>query len=313
MAHFQGFEPFLFSINLCLNRAMLNQENKSILVPSVIGLAIIALFAFGGYKYWLLSEELKATQAEFTKAIEELQDMVSQKTEQNNELADELDEERDRNDKFAKQIKGITSTVGTIQKLNSLDPELLKKYSKISFLNENYIPSGLKLLDAKYTSTPDKEVYLHADIIDFVEDMIGDAKRAGVTLQVLSGYRSFETQTDLKSNYKVTYGTGANAFSADQGYSEHQLGTAIDFTTPSMGTNLDITFEATPAFAWLQKNADKYGFTLSYPKNNAYYQYEPWHWRFVGTELAEKLYNDNKHFYDLDQRDIDTYLLHIFD
>jgi D-alanyl-D-alanine carboxypeptidase len=117
----------------------------------------------------------------------------------------------------------------------------------------------------------------------------------------------------LKSTYSVTYGAGtANRFSADQGYSEHQLGTTLDFTTPATGLVFS-KFEKTSAYAWLAENGYTYGFVLSYPKNNTYYQYEPWHWRFVGRGLAAKLHADGKRFYDLDQRDIDSYLISFFD
>jgi D-alanyl-D-alanine carboxypeptidase len=71
-------------------------------------------------------------------------------------------------------------------------------------------------------------------------------------------------------------------------------------------------FDLTPEHTWLLNNAQKYGFVMSYPKGNAYYIYEPWHWRYVGVDLANRLKTDNKHFYDLDQRVIDDYLLLIF-
>src|SRR5690606_18737682 len=108
------------------------------------------------------------------------------------------------------------------------------------------------------------------------------------------------------------YGSGANAFSADQGFSEHQLGTTVDFTTTGLGGGLQ-GFGNTPAYQWLVQNAYKYGFVLSYPEDNAYYVFEPWHWRYVGEDLAEDLHDDDQHFYDLPQREIDQYLLHIFD
>jgi D-alanyl-D-alanine carboxypeptidase len=110
----------------------------------------------------------------------------------------------------------------------------------------------------------------------------------------------------------VVYGSGANAFSADQGYSEHQLGTAADVTTNTLAGGLD-GFDATPAYKWLTANAYKYGFILSYPQGNGYYEYEPWHWRFVGKKLARYLHTTNERFYDLDQRTIDSYLINIFD
>jgi len=134
-----------------------------------------------------------------------------------------------------------------------------------------------------------------------------------IELLVASAFRSFDEQASLKSSYTVTYGAGtANQFSADQGYSEHQLGTSADFTTLAVGGNFS-KFETDPAYKWMLENAYKYGFVLSYPKGNVYYKFEPWHWRFVGTELAKRLYIDKEYFYDLGQREIDQYLIKIFD
>ena len=111
----------------------------------------------------------------------------------------------------------------------------------------------------------------------------------------------------------VRYGSGtANSFSAEQGYSEHQLGTTVDFTTKSLSGKLG-GFDKTAEYKWLTENAHKFGFTLSYPPNNSYYTFEPWHWRFVGGDLARYLYNRNLHFYDMAQRDIDEYLIDIFE
>jgi D-alanyl-D-alanine carboxypeptidase len=143
--------------------------------------------------------------------------------------------------------------------------------------------------------------------------LLSFAKASGITLYVKSGYRSFAEQRSLKSAYSVTYGAGtANTFSADQGYSEHQLGTTVDFITVGLNGQL-AGFDKTPAFLWLQDNAHKYGFVLSYPKGNKYYMYEPWHWRFVGVKLATYLHDNKLNFYDLDQREIDKYLANIFD
>ncbi len=143
--------------------------------------------------------------------------------------------------------------------------------------------------------------------------LLESANTEGITIQVISAYRSFGTQAYLKSSYKVTYGIGtANKFSADQGYSEHQLGTTVDFTNPKTGANF-VGFEKTDAYSWLQANAHKYGFILSYPKQNTFYSFEPWHWRFVGIELATKLHEENNYFYSLDQRVIDEYLINLFD
>ena len=83
------------------------------------------------------------------------------------------------------------------------------------------------------------------------------------------------------------------------GILEHQLGTAVDFTSVSLGAVFE-KFDSTTPYFWLTENAYTYGFVLSYPKDNAYYIYEPWHWRYVGVELATKLKNEKKNFYDMD-------------
>lgn len=207
----------------------------------------------------------------------------------------------------------ISNTVDTLQKLSKTDPELLKKYSKVYFLSENYAPAHLTVLPPDYLYSSTRSEKFLSESWPHLKTMMDTAKSQGVSLYVKSGYRSFAEQKSLKSNYSVIYGKGtANSFSADQGYSEHQLGSTLDFITPGLGGNLT-GFDSTESFAWLQKNAYRFGFVLSYPKANGYYIYEPWHWRFVGVKLATYLHDNAKNFYDMDQRDIDAYLISLFD
>jgi zinc D-Ala-D-Ala carboxypeptidase len=213
---------------------------------------------------------------------------------------------------FQNQIQNISSTVGVLEKLSKTDPELLQKYSKVYFLNENYTPAKLTEIDTKFLYLKETPLQIHSDVWPHLKQLLDKAESDGIDLKIISAYRSFATQAILKSGYKVYYGTGANTFSADQGYSEHQLGTTIDFTTKSVGSSFS-GFDKTPAYAWLTSNAYKYGFILSYPKNNTYYIFEPWHFRYVGVMLATQLHDQNLHFYDLDQRVIDQYLVNIFD
>ena len=218
-----------------------------------------------------------------------------------------------QNDIFAGQIGAIASTVNVLDKLSKTDVELLQKYSKVYFLSEHYVPDSLTALPPVSLFDQNKTQQVHAKVWPHLERLLSDARAIGYPLEVVSAYRSFGTQASLKSDYVVVYGSGANKFSADQGYSEHQLGTAVDFSTPELKGALDRRFAKTNAFAWLNSNAHHYGFTLSYPENNIYYEYEPWHWRFVGRDLATKLQSDQIHFYDLPQRVIDQYLVNIFD
>ncbi len=223
-----------------------------------------------------------------------------------------LEEEKSKNSLFENQINQIFGTVGTLDKLSKTDKELLQKYSKVYFLNEHYVPDELSKIPEKFVFEEKKDKYIHTKVLPFLSNMIEAGEREGLNLYVISSYRSFDEQAGLKSNYSVSFGSGANKFSADQGYSEHQLGTTFDFTSKKIGLNFT-TFEKTDEYKWLIQNAYKFGFVLSYPKGNEYYQFEPWHWRFVGKSLAERLYEDKIYFYDLEQTNIDKYLISIFD
>jgi LAS superfamily LD-carboxypeptidase LdcB len=299
-----------------------------LLVPALAGLSGVLLSLLGGLGYYsytqhervlmLLEErnffllEVASSTDKRVLEAESASSTIAALTLERDDLMSKLSQEEAKNDAFERQINKISGTVGRLDKLSKTDEELLQKYSKVYFLNENYIPSKLKTIDSDYLAPGRKEQYFHGDALPYLEDMLADAKKDGVNLTVVSAYRSFETQADLKGAYLQSYGSGANTFSADQGYSEHQLGTTLDFSTPDLGGSLG-GFGDTKAYAWLKDNAHKYGFTLSYPEGNAYYVYEPWHWRFVGEDLASDLKRDDANFYDWDQRKIDEYLIKIFD
>lgn len=293
-------------------------KNKKNLFLGVVVFAIL-IVAFGVYKYYSVNLNLKNAEskiasitAEFQAKNTELEVLLAQLNHDNQNLTDALDAEREKVDGFQNDIKKITKTVGTLEKLSQIDPELLKKYSKVYFLNEHYTPPDLTYVSKKFLESQSKLEKVHEKVWPYLKNLLEDAQDDDIDLKVTSAYRSFEEQTSLKGGYKVVYGAGsANQFSADQGYSEHQLGTTVDLTASS--TTAFVNFENTEAYKWLLNNAYKYGFVLSYPKGNIYYQFEPWHWRFVGVQLANDLHDDDKFFYDMDQRDIDKYLVEIFD
>jgi D-alanyl-D-alanine carboxypeptidase len=291
----------------------------------VVLLAIVALCG-GAFIWWqdkehqeavaLLEGNINTKKNELAlkeSVIVELSTQLEMTAEELDDTEDRLRDEKDRNDDMEDQVRELAGTVSDLDKLSRTDKELLQKYSKVSFLNEHYIPEALSEIDNEWKYTETRSHKLHTKVLPFFEDMLEDAKGDGIELWVTSSYRSFYDQATLKGAYTVTYGSGANAFSADQGFSEHQLGTTIDFTTTGMSGGLSNTFATTPAYAWLKEHAHKYGFALSYPQNNAYYVYEPWHWRFVGVDLATDLHREGSTIYDWEQRDIDQYLLHIFD
>jgi LAS superfamily LD-carboxypeptidase LdcB len=210
-------------------------------------------------------------------------------------------------------VGSISGTVGTLKKLAEVDPEVLKKYSKVYFLSENYVPLHLVAVPTQYLYDSNRQEQYVSEALPHLVNMLETAKAQNIPIYIKSGYRSFGEQKSLKSAYTVLYGAGtSNTFSADQGYSEHQLGTTVDFITTGMNGQLS-GFDKTVAYEWLTKNAHNFGFVLSYPKGNKYYIYEPWHWRFVGIELATYLYQNKLNFYDVDQRVIDKYLAKTFE
>ena len=283
-------------------------------MAGLMALMVGGLAAYGYYRIYTLDaevttlkQELSSTTALLVGTIEETQLTLSESLTREKEALEQL------LGNVANQVGDISGTVGTLEKLSKTDPELLAKYSKVFFLNENYAPERVVSVDTKWLYNEQNPETIHALVWPKLEDLLQDAERDNVELYVLSAYRSFDEQGALKGAYAVTYGAGtANTFSADQGYSEHQLGTAVDFITTGLGGQLQ-GFHTTPAYTWLLSNAHKHGFTLSYPANNSFYIFEPWHWRYVGEDLATDLYRDGKHFYDLDQREIDEYLVEIFD
>lgn len=262
-----------------------------------------------------LTTDLTVTTETLTNArteIVSLSQKLADTSEELEDTEDDLRREKNKNDDFEEQIENLAGTVGTLDKLSKTDKELLQKYSKVYFLNENYVPSKIRQIDDDYVLPGKDAMFFHADALPFLEDMIEAAADDDIDLKIVSAYRSFDHQQQLKGEFSTVYGSGANAFSADQGYSEHQLGTTLDLTTPEIGGTYE-SFAQTDAYEWLLDNAHKYGFTLSYPEDNNFYVFEPWHWRFVGVDLARDLHRDDAHFYDWEQRKIDEYLISIFD
>ncbi|MEK7553187.1 MAG: D-alanyl-D-alanine carboxypeptidase family protein [Patescibacteria group bacterium] len=304
----------------------MEKSYKKYFLLIIISLGIAGALGYLGYQNHKLKQEKTVLEKEFSKTkqefastsenllgnIDAIKQILATTQDERNNLEQDLLQKQEAMDSIGVQVQAMAGTVGALQKLSGTDRELLKKYSRIYFLNENYIPKNLISIPMSYLYEPEKEKLISSEIWPFLEKLLDDANVAQIDIKIISTYRSFGAQSTLKSAYKITYGYGANKFSADQGYSEHQLGTAIDFTTSKLGANF-IAFEKTGSYAWLTENAYKYGFILSYPKKNTYYVFEPWHWRFVGKSLALKLYNENKNFYDITQREIDEYLISIFD
>ncbi len=126
------------------------------------------------------------------------------------------------------------------------------------------------------------------------KELIAAAKAHGVDYRVISAYRSYATQQSVYNNYVKTDGqANADTYSARPGHSEHQTGLAADLGNISGTCDLDSCFATTEGGTWLAGHAHEFGFIIRYPEDKTTitgYQYEPWHIRYVGKDLAEELH-----------------------
>ncbi len=138
-----------------------------------------------------------------------------------------------------------------------------------------------------------EEQQLRRTIANATESFFTAAKQAGHDLFVASGYRSYSLQEKYYTNYvRISGEAEANMYSAKPGTSEHQTGIAFDVSLADRQCYLEVCFGETVAGKWLAEHAAEYGFILRYPADKTAitkYQYEPWHFRYVGKELAGAL------------------------
>jgi len=159
-----------------------------------------------------------------------------------------------------------------------------------------------------YNETPKEKLVLiepnievHMDMRDALLKMREEAKKDGIYLVFLSGYRSINLQNNIFYSLKSIRNQEAAErakVSAPPGYSEHSTGFAIDIGDATQReTDFETDFENTDAFRWLKNNAAKFHFKLSFNKNNKYIDYEPWHWRYEGSIEALKVFeSSNKNY-----------------
>lgn len=161
---------------------------------------------------------------------------------------------------------------------------LCNKYYQLS---SDYTPSDLVEVPSAYHVSDGKEYKLRQDALDAFKTMADAAAKESISLKIISAYRSNAFQENLYNKYVSANGKeAADRFSARPGHSEHETGLAIDINDVSQA------FENTDAFKWLTENAHLYGYILRYPKGKEAltgYMYEPWHYRYLGIDLATKV------------------------
>lgn len=184
-------------------------------------------------------------------------------------------------------VKYITNTDNMVQLVNS-------EYH----LPSDYIPPDLVVPDVEmaFGDTSLDKAHLRQEAADALELMFADAAEQGIELVMVSGYRSYDRQEELFEQEVAERGSveAAAQWVAVPGTSEHQTGLAVDISAKSVNCDLVEEFGSTAEGIWLQENAHEYGFILRYPAEDTEVtgiNYEPWHFRYVGVEVATDMYN----------------------
>lgn len=159
----------------------------------------------------------------------------------------------------------------------------------------SYVPKNLVTPNVPLRVPGNESMQVTQQTATALEKMFADAKLDGINLMLSSGYRSFTYQTGLYNGYVQTQGQAtADTQSARPGHSEHQTGFAADLEPVSKKCELDVCFADTPEGKWLAANAYKYGFIIRYTPDKVPvtgYANEPWHLRYVGTDLSTEMHN----------------------
>jgi D-alanyl-D-alanine carboxypeptidase len=191
----------------------------------------------------------------------------------------------------------VTSSVppkdGTVQ--------VIAKPESVTVLvnKQNSLPSTYEPTDLVYPNIP----FTFAEKIEkrkmrqvaasAIEKLFDGANKDGIHLAGVSAYRSYATQKSVFQNYVKKDGEEkAKTYSAVPGTSEHETGLAIDVSGSTGKCAAEDCFGGTKEAVWLEKHAAEYGFIIRYPQGKATitgYQYEPWHLRYVGTEVAKEM------------------------
>ena len=199
---------------------------------------------------------------------------------------------KDLSDVVAIVNVGANNEWYTNTKKSDISKNELMLTNKFYSLDNTYNSDNMVKVSNQY-SYGDNQMVTQATFDAFLS-MFNDAKKEDLTLIINSSFRSYEDQEEIYNFYKDTRGESeANKIAAKAGFSEHQTGMAIDIQTYGSSAK---TFEEFDEFKWLQNNAHKYGFILRYPKDKEYltgYEYESWHYRYVGVDVATYIYENN--------------------
>ena len=260
-----------------------NAKNKTN-VRQISLLVLLVLICVGGYfAYFYFDNQL------------------TQQEDKNNATTRDLAEKSIAIRIEAKKKEPVYITLPGADKIRAIVDDYTRPDSIWAIVNKShsipttYIPKSIEIPDVSInTAKSSAEMSVRTDISGSIEKMFAAAKKDGYSLMIGSGYRSAALQKIYFDSLAASVGqAAANQAIAYPGQSEHQTGLAIDISDISRNCYLDNCFAATDYGQWLVNNSYKYGFILRYPAGKesiTEYQYESWHFRYVGVDLATALY-----------------------
>lgn len=174
------------------------------------------------------------------------------------------------------------------------DPTITALVNKQFSLDEDYAPDDLVTVDVPTILENPEVNQLREVAAGALKAMFDKAEESDIYLHARSGYRSYQTQVYLFQNYADQHGEeAANRYSARPGQSEHQTGLVMDVTSESVNYQLTEGFGKTAEGQWVSEHAHEFGFIIRYPEGAEEitgYIYEPWHLRYLGVDMATKVY-----------------------
>lgn len=177
------------------------------------------------------------------------------------------------------------------------DSILVSKFSidmlvnKYHHLDSEFEPDDLVLISPEYTDG-DGDYYANKEAYNALIQMLKSAEVDGMQMQVNSAYRSYQNQLDIIEYYRKWYGDNyVNNYVSKAGYSEHQTGLSFD-----IGSKRKNIFAESEEYNWIMENCYKFGFIRRFTKKTegiTGFRSEPWHYRYVGKEIAKYIYENN--------------------
>lgn len=278
-----------------IKKRKLNKLNLIILILSIILITIISIILINIISKPKLSKEEKELQKKL-----EILNNIDQKINYFNY------NNIDRYIEYKKQNKKLSNKKIVLYVNMNLDKKPYKDAKETTYLYKNYIllnkynlvsktykPKNLVQVNTEYAK---ENLLLTEETKNQFILMAEAAKKENLTLYAVSGYRDYDYQKNLYDKYYSIDKEKANEYSSKPGHSEHHTGLAIDISNKTTSYE---EFDKTEEFKWMQENAHKYGFILRYPKdktNETLYQYEPWHYRYVGIKISTYIKKHNISF-----------------